>query len=199
MLMRKVNEILSRGGWFAAPWLLARSGLRLMARKIRVLKFRYIHGIKVGKGVFLGAGIRFVKPRNLQIDDGGALAEGVSLWSESESGRLFVGSRAQVNRNAQLDFSGDLIIERNALISAEAIIYTHDHGHDPRSEPSFSPLRIREGAWVGVRAIILPSVNYIGANAVIGAGAVVTNDVPDGTVFVGAKGRLIQTSDDATQ
>lgn len=194
--MGKINEILRRGGWLAAPWLFNRSGLRLMARKIRVLNFRYIHGIKVGKGVFLGAGIRFVKPRNLQIDDGASLAEGVSLWSESESGRLFVGTRAQVNRNAQLDFSGDLVIERNALISAEAIIYTHDHGHDPRSEPSFSPLRIREGAWVGIRAIILPSVNYIGANAVIGAGAVVTNDVPDGAVFVGAKGRLIQTSDD---
>ncbi|MES1944093.1 acetyltransferase [Salinisphaera sp. PC39] len=91
-----------------------------------------------------------------------------------------------------LDFSGGLTLERDVLVSAGAIIYTHDHGRDPRSEPTFSELVVGEGAWVGVRAIVLPSVNYIGRGAVIGAGAVVTCDIPDGATYVGAKGRLIE-------
>lgn len=180
------------------PWQLTRAVLRLVARKLRILSFRYLHGIECGQGVHLGPAIRFVNPDNIRLHNGSSLAAGVSLWSESEDGRLEIFEGAQVNRRAELDFSGGLTLERNVLISAEAIIYTHDHGRDPRSKPSFSPLRIREGAWVGVRAIILPSVNYIGANAVIGAGAVVTKDVPDGAVFVGAKGRLIQTDDDSS-
>lgn len=198
-LKQKLSQIRGRGGIMLMPWQLVRALLRFIARKLRVLSFHYLHGIKCGRGVHLGPGIRFVNPGSIRLYDGALLAAEVSLWSESQDGQLELCEGAQVNRRAELDFSGGLVLERNALVSAEAIIYTHDHGHDPRSEPSFSPLRIREGAWIGIRAIILPSVNYIGANAVIGAGAVVTKDVPDGAVFVGAKGRLIQTNDDATQ
>ena len=154
--------------------------------------FRYVHRAKVGGSVFLGPRITLVKPRNITLGDGSSLASGVSLWSESKDGCLRLEANAQVNQDATLDFSGGLTLQRDVLVSAGAIIYTHDHGRDPRSEPTFSELVISEGAWVGVRAIVLPSVNYIGKGAVIGAGAVVTCDVPDGATYVGAKGRLIE-------
>lgn len=192
--MNKIKQIVQRGGWLAAPWLFLRSAARLCGRMTRLYTFRYIHGVEVGPGVFLGPRIDLVHPRNIHISAGSSLAAGVSLWSESEHGRLVLGPGAQVNRNAHLDFSGGLTLERNALVSAEAIIYTHDHGRDPRSAPTLSELVIREGAWVGARAIILPSVNYIGTGAVIGAGAVVAQDVPDGATYVGARGRLLEQS-----
>jgi acetyltransferase-like isoleucine patch superfamily enzyme len=47
-----------------------------------------------------------------------------------------------------------------------------------------APISVGDGAWVGYNAIILPGVK-IGTGAVVGAGAVVTNDVPDWTVVVG--------------
>lgn len=187
----KFRQIRRRGGIVTLPWQLLRSLLRLSARKLRVLAFRYVHGIECGRNVHLGPGIRFVNPGNIRLGDNVSLAADVSLWSESEDGRLELAEGAQVNRGAELDFSGGLVLERDALVSAGAVVYTHDHGRDPRSEPVFSPLVIGRGAWVGLRAIVLPSVDSIGADAVIGAGAVVTDDVPDGAVFVGAKGRLI--------
>ena len=53
-------------------------------------------------------------------------------------------------------------------------------------------LVIRERAYIGSRAIILDSCNYIGKNARIGAGAVVTKDVPDNAVAVGVPAKVVK-------
>ena len=54
-------------------------------------------------------------------------------------------------------------------------------------------LEIGEKAYLGSRAIILDSCNYIGKYARIGAGAVVTKDVPDYAVVVGVPAKVIKT------
>ena len=46
------------------------------------------------------------------------------------------------------------------------------------------PIVIEDNVWIGGRAVVLPNVT-IGRNAVVGAGAVVTRDVPSNTVVVG--------------
>jgi maltose O-acetyltransferase len=46
------------------------------------------------------------------------------------------------------------------------------------------PIVIEDNVWIGGRAVVLPNVT-IGSNAVVGAGAVVTRDVPPNTVVVG--------------
>lgn len=53
-------------------------------------------------------------------------------------------------------------------------------------------LRICEGAYIGSRAIILDSCNYIGKYARIGAGAVVTKDVPDYALVVGVPAKVVK-------
>lgn len=55
-----------------------------------------------------------------------------------------------------------------------------------------SPIIIGHDVWIGQNAIITPSVNRIGNGAVIGAGAVVTKDVPDFAVVVGSPARVIK-------
>jgi maltose O-acetyltransferase len=53
------------------------------------------------------------------------------------------------------------------------------------------PIHIKEGAWLGSRCIILGGVT-VGKKAVIGAGAIVTKDVPDGAVVVAQPLRIIR-------
>ena len=53
-------------------------------------------------------------------------------------------------------------------------------------------LVISEGVIIGSRAIILPSCHYIGKNARIGAGAVVTKDIPDYAVAVGVPAQVVR-------
>ncbi|HBF38394.1 MAG TPA: hypothetical protein DDW50_13890, partial [Firmicutes bacterium] len=53
------------------------------------------------------------------------------------------------------------------------------------------PVFLKEGCWIGARAVILPGIT-IGVQAVVGAGAVVTDDVPDFTVVAGVPAREIR-------
>lgn len=55
-----------------------------------------------------------------------------------------------------------------------------------------SPLEICEDVWIGSRAIILPGCKRIGAHSIIGAGAVVTHDVPDYAIVGGNPAKVIR-------
>jgi len=56
-----------------------------------------------------------------------------------------------------------------------------------------TPLLIAGDVWIGARAIILPGCRRIGHGAIIGAGAVVTKDVPDWAVVGGNPARIIKS------
>lgn len=55
-----------------------------------------------------------------------------------------------------------------------------------------TPLEIMEDVWIGARAIILPGCKHIGAHSIIGAGSVVTHDVPDFGIVGGNPARVIR-------
>ncbi len=55
-----------------------------------------------------------------------------------------------------------------------------------------SPLEIETDVWIGARAIVLPGCKRIGAHSIIGAGAVVTKDVPDYSIVGGNPAKVIR-------
>lgn len=77
-----------------------------------------------------------------------------------------------------------VLIEDNVFIGPH-VVFTNDK-HPKANDPDFKPLPtvVREGASIGANATILPGI-VIGKNAVVGAGSVVTRDVPDGWTVVG--------------
>jgi maltose O-acetyltransferase len=73
-------------------------------------------------------------------------------------------------------------------------IYTATHPFDPelrRREEFGKPVEIGSDVWVGGGAIVLPGVK-IGSRAVIGAGSVVTKDIPEGVFAAGNPCRVIR-------
>lgn len=58
-------------------------------------------------------------------------------------------------------------------------------------ELKYAPIVIKDGAHIGIGAIIMPDVT-IGKGAVIGAGAVVTRDIPDYCLAVGVPAKVIR-------
>ena len=53
------------------------------------------------------------------------------------------------------------------------------------------PVEIGDNVWIGARVIILPGV-HIGSGAVIGAGSIVTKDIPQNVVVVGNPAKIIK-------
>lgn len=76
-------------------------------------------------------------------------------------------------------------------------IYTADHPRNPllrRTGAEFArPVQIGQDVWIGGGAIILPGVT-IGDNAVIGAGSVVTHDIPPRSTALGNPARIAATA-----
>ena len=55
-----------------------------------------------------------------------------------------------------------------------------------------TPLEICEDVWIGARVMVLPGCKKIGAHSIIGAGAVVTKDVPDYAIVAGNPAKVIR-------
>ncbi|QDV65940.1 acyltransferase [Crateriforma conspicua] len=189
-----LRRIASRGSLWTLPLDLGAAAGRFVRRKTSVVLWG-LRGLRTGDRCHLGPGVRCADPKSVSLGDRVTLGAGVRLATETYRGRLSVGDRVEIGRYTILDFSGDLTIEDDALVSEGAIVYTHDHGYDPRSQPAASSLVLKRNCWIGSRAIILPSVNSIGENAIVGSGAVVTKDVPDGHVYVAGPGRLLKRKD----
>lgn len=93
---------------------------------------------------------------------------------------------------------GPVIIGDNVMMGPEVVIYTSGHKHDRTDitmiEQGFEePERvvIEDDVWLGRRVIIMPGV-HIGKGCIIGAGAVVTKDIPEYSVAGGVPARVIK-------
>lgn len=58
-----------------------------------------------------------------------------------------------------------------------------------------SPVLVEDNVYIGIKTIVMPGVT-IGKNSVIGAGAIVTRDIPPNSVAVGVPARVIKTVDE---
>ncbi|MGW4498553.1 acyltransferase [Micromonospora sp. NPDC004336] len=88
----------------------------------------------------------------------------------------------------------------NVHITAGVQFVTHDGGTLilRREHPDLewtAPITVGDDVYIGMRSLILPGVG-IGNRCVVGAGSVVTNDLPDNTVAVGVPARPIRTTDE---
>ena len=100
-----------------------------------------------------------------------------------------IGDRSGVGINAKMH--GKVIIGNDVMMGPECIIYTQNHDFSrtdiPMNKQGFSeekPVIIGDDVWIGGRVIILPGVN-VGKGAIIGAGSVVTKDVPEYAIVAG--------------
>lgn len=119
--------------------------------------------------------------------------------------KISIGSRVIIRPGCMLfadpreGESGTISLGDDVLLGSAVHIYVNNHDFRDPSVPVIDqghcpprPVVVERGAWVGAGAIILPGVS-IGRNSVIGAGAIVTKDVPPFSVAVGNPARVIKT------
>ena len=83
---------------------------------------------------------------------------------------------------------GDIYIDDKVMFGPNVTIATANHPIDPglreKAMQYNKPVHICENVWIGAGTVIVPGVT-IGKNSVIGAGSVVTKDIPENVVAVG--------------
>ena len=89
-------------------------------------------------------------------------------------------------------------IGNKVTITSGVKILTHDGStwlvHDSKGNryQHYAPVLIKDNVFIGINSIIMPGVT-IGTNVVIGAGSVVTRDIPDNSVAVGSPARVVSS------
>lgn len=117
------------------------------------------------------------------------------------NGTISIGENVLFAKNVFIDYSGFVKIEDNVKIAAGVSIESHHRDLEAKEKGLDvnipTELLIKEGAYIGTHAIILDSCNYIGKYARIGAGAVVTKDVPDYATVVGVPAKVVKINQPA--
>jgi acetyltransferase-like isoleucine patch superfamily enzyme len=149
----------------------------------------------VGDDVRVGRGVLFRHPETFEIGSGVFLGEQTMIQGRVD-GTCRIGDRAWIGPQAYFD-ARDLVIEESVGWGPGAKVLGSTHTGLPADVPviqtdlEIKPVRIGAGADIGVNAVILPGVT-VGRAAIVGAGAVVTEDVKPFSIVVGVPARFLK-------
>jgi acetyltransferase-like isoleucine patch superfamily enzyme len=158
----------------------------------RALTRRFGHGVQVGRGVM----VKHIE--TFEIGDGVFIGDQAIIQGRYD-GRCVIGSHVWLGPQCFLD-ARDLVIEEYVGWGPGAKVLGSQHTGRPVDVPIIQtdlvikPVRVCAWADVGVNAVILPGVT-IGRGAIVGAGAVVTRDVPPFSVSGGVPARFLRWRD----
>lgn len=179
----------------ASNWLIQKK--TAVVRRLRKWKFRFL-GVRLRGDVDLR---RISIPRNfhdIEISSDTALDDGIVLIASGKAGpqpKIRIGSGCYLNRYTIIDASLSVEIGDSVMMGPYCYVTDHDHGTVDGTAVGEQPLEeaatvIGRGAWLGARVTVLKGV-HVGDGAIVGAGAVVTKDIPANKIAVGIPARVV--------
>lgn len=179
--------------------------LRSAKRRFAALRWR-AKMARFGKSSYIDGPRWVVNPAAIEIGDR------VSIWhharieaicSTRNSGvtRLTIGDGTAIQPYVHIGAAHQVTLGKNVLIASGVYITDHDHDlSDPMDPPATNsklitaPVHIGDFTWLGEKVMVLKGVT-IGERCVIGAGAVVTRDIPPMSIAVGSPAKIIRRFD----
>jgi acetyltransferase-like isoleucine patch superfamily enzyme len=177
------------------------SKLKSISIRLKVLLYyQFIFGF-FGKGSMIKKPLIINNPQNIFIGERVTILSfswlsGPNKINEKFTG-LIIGDNCAIGNFTHIYATESIIIEDNVLVADR--VYISDNLHNftniiipiiKQDIKQLSRVVIGHGSWIGENACIIGA--SIGKNSVIGANAVVTNDIPDYCVAVGIPARVIR-------
>lgn len=150
---------------------------------------RFFHG-------WIGQRIRYTLCQRLFSYVG----EGVNIQSGVRFGRgslISIGTNSGLGEGSYLVAMASICIGHDVMVGPQVMMLTGGHAYDDScrrlidQKVMTAPISIGSDVWIGARVIILPGVT-IGDRVVIGAGSVVTKDLPSGSLCAGVPCKVIK-------
>jgi len=151
--------------------------------------------IRSGTVIYAGTtiGAHLETGHNVVIREENTIGDGFSIWNNSviDYG-CTIGCRVKVHCNVYI--AQFTVIEDDVFLAPGVTVANDPHPGCPFSKECMRGPVIKRGAQIGVNATLLPFIT-IGERAVIGAGSVVTKDIPAGVVAYGNPARVVKPID----
>lgn len=131
----------------------------------------------------------------------GSVGEGVDIRPPLRvdyGHNITIGDGSWVNFGLTALDVAPIVIGQDVLIGPNCSLYTAIHPTEPGPRrakwESAAPITLGDNVWLGGSVVVCPGVT-IGENSIIGAGAVVTRDIPANSIAVGNPARVIRVLD----
>jgi acetyltransferase-like isoleucine patch superfamily enzyme len=154
--------------------------------------------------VFLEKGVLLSNPRYLTLAPESRICSGTvlscidSYFENRYEQKINIGPGSRIGPSCEIVAASPVSIGANVFFGPSVYVTTVTHGLDPESPKPYAlqplqskPITIGDGCWIGTKVIILPGVS-LGEKCIIGAGAVVTKDIPSYSLAVGNPAKVIK-------
>lgn len=152
------------------------------------------HNTRIHSTAIVDSDVEFGTSGDIVIEAECNVAKGVVI--APSGGHIHIGEDSLLNFSVTLLGHGGLEIGEDVLIGPNTIIVAANHGYQRRDEPineqpiSREGIQIGDDVWIGANCSVLDGVT-IGDGAVIAAGSVVTDSVPEYAVAAGAPAEVV--------
>lgn len=192
--------------WGAPPYRARRHLARLNPRGYVAPSATLLHrDLRLGRNIFIGERVVLYQAHrggHIEIGDGAVVHTDTCLET-GEGGTITIGAATTIHvRCTLMAYQSSITVGRGVALAQNCALYPYDHGIAPgrpiREQPLISrgAIVIDDEAWIGANVTVLSGVR-IGKGAVVGAGSVVTRNVPDGGIVAGSPARLLGSRDQA--
>lgn len=177
-------KIWERHGFIVVPFVVVRALVHRGMEAIRLAYWRSAFRWEIGRNVRVHWTTHIDRKIRVRLGDGAVIGCRTQVFADFPGGIFELGANTNIAQDCSLDVSGELRIGSNATVSEGVVIYTHSHGRNPKSEPTYHAVSIGDDVWICTRALVLSSTRTIGARAIIGPYEVIRTPVPADSVVV---------------
>lgn len=160
-----------------------------------------LNNIVTGRRCYIGLNVNIVNHGTMILDDNVIVRPSTELYTHIRKRSILkLGNGTEIGRDSTISSFNKIVLGKDVLTGPHVYIADHNHEYEnpiiPISKSGVKCLHhdsvyIDDGCWLGTNVVIAGNIR-IGKHCVIGANSVVTKDIPDYCIAVGAPAKIIK-------